>query len=173
MPDTYEIDRVCIRLANLARLEDQQAILEMTDQYARHPMGGGKPLRPDVRERLIEGLQAHPSTLIFLACLDQRAVGIATCFVGFSTFEARSLLNIHDLAVIGSYQGHGVGQRLIEAAIGHARDHGYCAITLEVRLDNAPARRLYDRMGFRQVGETVGAEAMLFGKLRLEPFRSK
>jgi len=47
--------------------EHQEAVLAMVDAYSRDAMGEAKPLDPDVRARLIPGLQKHPTTLIFLA----------------------------------------------------------------------------------------------------------
>ena len=62
--------------------------------------------------------------------------------------KARPLLNIHDLAVLPSYRGRGVGHALLQAAEEHARREGCCKLTLEVRDDNARARALYRSFGF-------------------------
>ncbi len=53
--------------ADLRLPEHQEAVLAMVDAYSRDAMGEAKPLDPDVRARLIPGLQKHPTTLIFLA----------------------------------------------------------------------------------------------------------
>lgn len=80
--------RVEIVEADLARAEHQRDVLALTAAYALDPMGEGTPLPPEVLDRLIDGLKTHPTTLIFLAYLGAEAVGIATCFRGFSTFRA-------------------------------------------------------------------------------------
>jgi ribosomal protein S18 acetylase RimI-like enzyme len=72
-------------------------------------------------------------------------------FIGFSTFHARPLLNIHDLAVVPGRRGKGVGRALLTAAEAHAGELGCCKLTLEVQDDNTPARQLYERFGFRNV----------------------
>src|SRR5712691_7755982 len=82
--------------ADLKLPEHQKAVLAMVDAYSRDSMGEAKPLDPDVRARLIPGLQKHPTTLVFLAFDGDRAVGAAVCFIGFSTFAAKPLINIHD-----------------------------------------------------------------------------
>ena len=69
----------------------------MVDAYSRDAMGDGKPLDQDVRAQLIPGLRRHPTTLIFLAFDGDQPVGAAVCFIGFSTFAAKPLINIHDL----------------------------------------------------------------------------
>ena len=87
--------------ADLNNAEDQAVVLGMTRAYARDPMGNGRDLPEEVAEQLVEALQAHPTTIIFLALRADQPVGIVTCFVGFSTFAARPLINIHDLYVTG------------------------------------------------------------------------
>lgn len=136
-----------VRLADLSRPADQQAVVDLLDMYAREPMGQGTPLADDVRERLLPGLQAQPGCRVFVAWNGERPLGLAMCFTGFSTFRARPLLNIHDLAVCPEARGAGVGAALLAAVENEARQLGCCKITLEVRADN-PARRLYERHGF-------------------------
>ena len=109
------------------------------------------PLSADVRARLLPGLRAHPTTLVLLAFDGSRPTGLAIGFYGFSSFVARPLLNIHDLAVIPAERGNGVGRALLSAAEAAARAYGCCKLTLEVQDDNLPARTLYERFGFRDV----------------------
>lgn len=90
--------------ADLDRPEHQHAVLDLTDAYAGDPMGNGKPLSAEVRGALIPGLRQHPTTVIFLAYQGTSAIGIANCFIGFSTFAARPLINISDLAVLPDYR---------------------------------------------------------------------
>ena len=69
--------------ADLDRDDHRRSVLELIDAYARDPMGNGRPLPDRVKKELIPGLRNHPTTLIFLAGCDGRAVGIAVCFIGF------------------------------------------------------------------------------------------
>ncbi|MGH8064801.1 MAG: GNAT family N-acetyltransferase [Candidatus Entotheonellia bacterium] len=134
-----------------ADLHDQQhqaAIVHLVDAYARDPLGNGEELPAEVRDRLIPGLRQHPASLVFLAYDGADPVGIAVCFVGFSTFAAQSLINIHDLAVIPEYRGQGVGRTLLERVEARGRELGCCKLTLEVREDNYRAQRLYGKFGF-------------------------
>jgi ribosomal protein S18 acetylase RimI-like enzyme len=86
--------------------------------------------------------------LVFLALDDATPIGIAVCFVGFSTFAARPLINIHDLAVVPECRGQGVGRLLLERVEAKGRELGCCKLTLEVREDNHRAQRLYQKFGF-------------------------
>ena len=137
-----------IRKADFADSRDGAAIVMVINSYAVDPVGGGQPLPPDVRERLIPALRNHPTALALLAFAGEEPAGIAVCFFGLSTFKARPLLNIHDLAVVPKYRGMGVGRALLQAAEEHARREGCCKLTLEVQDDNTRARALYRRFGF-------------------------
>jgi ribosomal protein S18 acetylase RimI-like enzyme len=139
---------IVIADANLERPEHQRAVVELLDAYARDPKGDDKPLADDVKRELIAGLQRHPTTHVLLAYAGDRPVGVAVCFLGFSTFAARPLLNLHDFAVLAEHRGHGVGRRLMEAVVAKAQELGCCKVTLEVDEHNERARRLYRAAGF-------------------------
>lgn len=155
-------DDISIVEADLARPEHARDVLALTQSYALDPMGNGGLLDAGIVERLIPGLRDHPTTLILLAYTGDQAVGIATCFRGFSTFRARPLLNVHDLAVVPGQRGRGVGARLLAAVEQKASELGCCRLTLEVLEKNANARRLYARAGFSQMGYEPGAGGSLF-----------
>jgi ribosomal protein S18 acetylase RimI-like enzyme len=134
----------------------QEAIVYLINAYARDPMGDGRDLPMAVQDRLIPGLRQHPTTLVFLALDGQEPVGIAVCFLGFSTFAARPLINIHDLAVMPAHRGRGVGRLLLEQVEAKGRQLGCCKLTLEVRADNHRAQRLYQQLGFGDMSTEHG-----------------
>jgi ribosomal protein S18 acetylase RimI-like enzyme len=140
-----------VRLANLDSAADAAALVAVLDSYASDPRGGSTPLSAEVKARLVPGLAAHPTTRVWLAFDAGQAIGLCVGFMGFSTFRARPLINIHDLAVVPGRRGGGVGRALLTAAEQHARATGCCKLTLEVQDDNHPARLLYERFGFRDV----------------------
>jgi ribosomal protein S18 acetylase RimI-like enzyme len=139
----------------------------MTRAYARDPMGNGRDLPEDIQRSLVAALRAHPTTLIFLALDRDEAVGIATCFIGFSTFAARPLANIHDLHVAKEHQRRGIARRLLEAVEAEARRLGCCKLTLEVQQNNRTALALYGSLGFvgRQYEPEAGAVILREKKL--------
>lgn len=148
--------------ADLDRAEHQRAVADLTNAYAMDPMGNGKPLAASVRDSLIPGLRQHPTTLIFLAYEENQPVGIATCFRGFSTFAARPLINVHDLAVLPEHRGQAVGRRLLAAVEAKARQLGCCKVTLEVQENNHRARSVYAAAGFGRVAYAAAAGGALF-----------
>ncbi len=148
--------------ADLDRAEHQEAVVALVNAYAMDPMGGGHPLSAQVQRDLIPGLRQHPTTLIFLAYREDTPVGIAVCFRGFSTFAARPLINIHDLAVLPAHRGQGIGRCLLGAVEQKAREIGCCKLTLEVLENNHRARRIYAAAGFAQAEYEEGAGGALF-----------
>jgi GNAT superfamily N-acetyltransferase len=154
--------------ADLARAEHARDIVALTEAYASDPMGNDGPLPRDVLDALVPALRAHPTTVVLLAYEGDAAIGIATCFVGFSTFAARPLLNVHDLAVLPGWRGRGVASRLLDAVETKARALGCCKVTLEVLENNAPARALYGRKGFAQATYGDAGGGALFYAKRLD-----
>ena len=148
--------------ADLDRTDHQDAVLRLVNNYARDPMGNSQDLPQEVRNRLIPGLQAHSTTLIFLAYRGDEAVGIAVCFRGFSTFAAKPLLNIHDLAVNPDCRGQGIGHLLLDQVEHRARELGCCKLTLEVQQNNHVAQGLYHSVGFIRAAYDPEAGRVLF-----------
>lgn len=122
--------------ADLSRSEHQRDVLALISAYALDPMGNGGPLTPDALDRLIPGLRAHPTTLIFPAYHRGQAVGVAACFLGFSTFAASPIVNISDLAALPEYRARGFGRQLLSEVEAKARALGCCKFTLEVQENN-------------------------------------
>lgn len=141
-------DTVQVRYADMRDAAVQKVVIELVDEYAQDPMGGGTPLPSETREVLGERIADFPGHHVFVAWEGERAVGVAVCFEGFSTFAAKPLINIHDLAVTASRQGKGIGRKLLNAVEEKARELGYAKLTLEVLVGNERARGLYRSFGF-------------------------
>ena len=124
------------------------ALVALLDAYARDPMGGGEPLPALARTELPARLSQIPGAFSLLAYLGEVPVGLVNCFEGFSTFACRPLLNVHDLAVLPTWRGRGIGQALLARVEAIARERGCCKLTLEVLQGNRPAQALYRARGF-------------------------
>lgn len=96
----------------------------------------------------LPGLLERHGAIIYLAHLDGVPVGVIVCQLTMVTFQGGDALNVHDLFVNDDARGHGVGRRLLERAIAHARSLGCVRVTLEVGAANSTARSLYSSCGF-------------------------
>ncbi len=148
--------------ADLNNEQHSSAILELTNSYAKDPMGLDGPLKEEVKNKLIAELKKFPCNLHFIAFMDGKPAGVANCVFSFSTFYAAKVINIHDLAVNPSFRSNGIGEALIGAVEKEALAENCCKITLEVREDNR-ARNLYERSGF-----SYGEPPMFFMEKKLQ-----
>ena len=57
-----------------------------------------------------------------------------------------------NLAVHPDHRGRGIGEELVKQLIDYLMTHEVSCLTLEVRPSNTPARQLYGKMGFVEVG---------------------
>ena len=139
-----------------------QAIRDLLAAYAADPMGGGKTLAADVLDRVVPELAKRQDAFTLLAWVDGQAVGLSNCFEGFSTFTARPIVNIHDLAVRPDHRGRGISQALLAAIEQEARARGACKLTLEVLSHNHIAQAAYTRWGFKGYALDPSAGHALF-----------
>ena len=63
---------------------------------------------------------------------------------------------ILSVAVARAWQGRGLARRLLDLHLRRLAGLGLRAVFLEVDADNTPARRLYARAGFHEVGRRPG-----------------
>jgi ribosomal-protein-alanine N-acetyltransferase len=110
---------------------------------------------PEYREawsaRQVAQIAADPSGLLLAARGDAgELVGFALS--RFLVGEAELLL----CAVDPQVRRLRLGSRLVEATIAHLAARGAARLLLEVRESNAPARRLYESLGFGPIGIRPG-----------------
>ena len=59
---------------------------------------------------------------------------------------------IDDIAVFYNYRGFGIGTALLKHLISVSKNENCELVTLEVRVSNTSARKLYEKLGFQNVG---------------------
>ena len=134
--------------ATLTNPHHTSAIVALLDQYARDPTGGREGLSPFAKSHLPDELAKRTTAHVVLAFVDGEPAGLAICFEGFSTFQCRPLLNIHDLIVSTNHRGKGLSKLLLKKTEEIARRLGCCKLTLEVLEENSIARNAYRSFGF-------------------------
>ncbi|RTE86677.1 MULTISPECIES: GNAT family N-acetyltransferase [Gammaproteobacteria] len=139
-----------IERVDYANEKHASALLDMLNHYAEDPMGGGESLSAATKAKLISEMAKRDTVFSFLAWNDDgEAIGIVNCVEGFSTFAAKPLCNVHDIAVREGYRGQGIAQKLFDAVKAEAASRGCCKLTLEVLSGNEPARLSYKKYGFK------------------------
>ncbi|MCW3804863.1 GNAT family N-acetyltransferase [Plebeiibacterium marinum] len=134
---------------DLKRKEHRDALVSLMNDYMLDEMGLGRELSEDLADKIISGLQKQNNYIGFLLKTDKKYVALANCFVGFSTFKAKKLLNIHDFVVTPEYRKRGAGYTLLNKISEYSRLKDFCKVTLEVRDDNFNAMNLYKKTGFQ------------------------
>ena len=100
---------------------------------------------PPTQDELAQIISA-PSTVLFIARLDEHIVGTLT----LATFRIPTGVRawIEDVVVDTAARGHGVGEALNQAAILEAHHRGAITVDLTSRPSREAANRLYQRIGF-------------------------
>ncbi len=154
-----------VRVADMGDAGDATDLVALLDEYARDLMGGGKPLRDEVKKRLPGDLAVRAGCVVLLARLDGIPAGAAVAFEGYSTFEASPLLNLHDFVVAPAFRGRGVAKSMLQRLEEVARSRGCCKITLEVLSNNHRARGIYAAAGFGAYElDPAAGQALFFQK---------
>jgi ribosomal protein S18 acetylase RimI-like enzyme len=136
------------RNSNLESQEDAEKFITLLNCYIRDPMGGGREWSMDEGFAMVSRLRKIPTMRVIFAERNGEVVGMALCFLGFSSFGGFPLLNIHDFIVREDCRGQGIGKVLMASLEEYARLRGCGRLTLEVREDNPAAMSLYRTSGF-------------------------
>lgn len=131
--------------------DEKQArdILALMDEYARDPFGGGEPMSDYCRDHLLARLAEIPGAFSVLAYRGDEPLGLVNCFMGFSTFVCKPLVNVHDVVVSREARGAGVCGEMLDLVAREAKNRGCCKLTLEVLEKNRNAQIAYRKCGFR------------------------
>ena len=97
-------------------------------------------------ERSIASELTNPLALWLVAENDGKVIG----YIGSqSVLDEADMMNI---AVSQDFRRLGVAETLVNSLIAQLRDGGVHSLCLEVRESNEPAKSLYKKLGFEQVG---------------------
>lgn len=86
----------------------------------------------------------------FVALADGRVVG--WCDIAVRARPTQRHSGILGMGVIRDYRGKGIGRALMQATLAAAKTRGIRRVELTVRVDNEPAKRLYESFGFATEG---------------------
>jgi ribosomal protein S18 acetylase RimI-like enzyme len=123
---------------------------------------------PDAFRDSVQRLIRHPDAEFLLAGVGGAAPPAAVGQVRYrhSVWTASDDCWIEDLFVTESARGRGLGEAVVELAVRRARARGCRRVELDVNERNAPALRLYGRLGFEVSHKPPGGRDVLM-RLRL------
>jgi ribosomal protein S18 acetylase RimI-like enzyme len=102
------------------------------------------PAEADVQKYVRENIAKHAPH--FVATAAGNVIG--WCDIAVKPRPTLAHSGILGMGVLSEYRGRGIGRALIDATLQAARAGGISRIELTVRVDNEPARRLYESFGF-------------------------
>lgn len=134
--------------ANYKNEQQAKDLVMLLNAYALDEMGGAEALSREVQENLVATLAKRSDVFTVLCYVDEEPAGIINCVEGFSTFNCKPLLNIHDCGVLAKFRGLGISLKLFGEAEKIALERGCCKLTLEVLQGNTIAQNAYKKLGF-------------------------
>jgi N-acetylglutamate synthase len=129
---TGEIDK------NIHLLEDTNDL--WLDQYIK--MNGSKPADKHVYKQIIDSIQ-------FPKCLFTLTLNDAVIGCGLGVVEDK-YIGLFDIVVDPQYRNLGFGKMLVENILKWGKNKGAETAWLQVLANNAPAIRLYEKVGFKE-----------------------
>lgn len=125
---------------------DVPALLALIRELATYEKKRHKAVVTDA-DLLRDGFGPQPKFRVLLAEWDRRAVGYASFFYFYSTFQGRPALFLEDLFVLDEFRGKGIGKALLTAVAKRALDEGCFGLRWEVLDWNQPAIEFYEKLG--------------------------
>ena len=129
-----------------AGLADVDQLAPLFDGYRRFYR---QPSDPEgARRFLAERLEARESRVFVAETPEGRAVGFVQLFPSFSSVSMKRLWILNDLYVAPDARRDGVARALMERARQLAVETGAKGLILETESHNAPAKTLYEDLGW-------------------------
>lgn len=122
--------------------------------------GGAFPRDPPATPEMFAEVWDAPSSTTMVATIGDEVVGayfLRPALPGVAAHIANA-----GYVVARDRRRRGIGRRLVEHSLATARTRGFDAMLFMLVLDSNPSGRLYERLGFEQVGrvpEAVHGEA--------------
>ncbi|AXQ31446.1 GNAT family N-acetyltransferase [Solimonas sp. K1W22B-7] len=131
-----------------ARAGDVDTLAPLFDAY-RQFYGQAPDLA--LAHRFLAERLGRLESVVFLATGEaDEALGFTQLFPVFSSVRARRTYTLNDLFVVPEARRRGVALRLLEAAAAFGREQGAARLSLATALDNIPAQRLYESLGWKR-----------------------
>ena len=136
--------RARIISADFEHIESLAALFDAYRQFyqQRSDVAGARRF---LRQRL-----ARKECVAFLAMDGEKALGFVQLYPSFDSVTMRSVWILYDLFVVPAARKRGVAKRLMERARRLAADTKAKGLILETAVDNHPAHKLYEQLGWKR-----------------------
>jgi GNAT superfamily N-acetyltransferase len=136
---------VQVKRATTADIATIAPLFDAYRQFYRRP-GNLDGARAYLTERL-----ARDESVVFFALLDDGTpAGFTQLYPIFSSTSMQRLWLLNDLFVAPEARRAGVGRALLERAHAFARETNAKGLMLQTAVDNIPAQRLYESLGWQR-----------------------
>ncbi|WP_108651652.1 GNAT family N-acetyltransferase [Dongshaea marina] len=134
-----------IQQATLAQLDDVAILFDKYLQFYEQPADLGLCTQY-IRQRM-----ENSESVIFLATNAQgEALGFTQLYPMFCSVAAQRYYVLYDLYINEQARKQGVARALMEQAQLFAKQAGAYKLTLETAIDNLPAQKLYESIGYQR-----------------------
>jgi ribosomal protein S18 acetylase RimI-like enzyme len=147
----------------VATTDDVAALAPLYRDFMLHE-SAVPPADVEIAERL-ERLLASESDQVLLARTHGLAVGYLQLRYFWSVWRPRRDAFIEDLFVTEAFRARRIGEQLLAGALSQARGRDVERICLDTNENNARARSLYERLGFRNQSTAWQGGRQLFYSL--------
>jgi len=131
-----------------ATIDDLAEVARLFDAYR---VFYRQPSDPAAAERFLRERFARGDSVVFVApgAIGQ-LLGFTQLYPSLSSVSMARIFVLNDLFVDPGARRGGVGRSLLAAAHAYARSQGAVRVSLETAVDNHPAQRLYEAIGYER-----------------------
>ena len=127
-----------------AQIEHLEALVPLFDGYRKFYKQESNLQKT---KNFLEARITHKDSIIFIAFIDNVAVGFTQLYPLFSSVSMEKMYVLNDLYVNLNYRGKSIGQQLLQTAKSLCTRNNYKGLALQTAFNN-PAQHLYERLGF-------------------------
>jgi len=132
-----------------ASIDSIDVLVPLFDQYRQF-----YKQRSDIQEarKFLMTRLKNGDSVVYIAFggSENRAFGFVQLYPSFSSIALKPLWILNDLFVTPAARGQGVAEALLHRSVKHAEETNARGIVLETAVDNTPARRLYEKLGWKK-----------------------
>lgn len=130
-----------------ATIDSLEELVPLFDQYRQFY---NQPADPAGARAFLSDRLRKRDSVIYLASESSgdAPLGFVQLYPSFSSVAMKPLWILNDLFVSKTGRRRGVAEQLIRRAERHARESNARGLILETAVDNLPARRLYEKLGW-------------------------